>query len=246
MKRRAQSYSDFHYAVTAVLGGGAISRTRSIGVGKRTNKADCKPQESEIQNEIDFANWYDQWEDELLDSSHDEYTAYQKQLELSQSHLDSLLSDTSSTINLLASLKTSFKEVESHTTTFQGQCEGILKEQKRIESLADSLEHNLKFYQFLEPVTRRLNAPGAGNFVKSKEFSDMLARLDDCLEYMAAHVSPFVMNQSKRLTTLATSPRSSYLQVALSLAVDQRSYFDTCTLCWGITRDSIRCVKTHC
>lgn len=54
--------------------------------------------------------------------------------------------------------------------------------------LASNLDKNLKYYNFLEPVTRRLNAPGAGNFVRSKEFSEMLSRLDDCLEYLAAHV----------------------------------------------------------
>ena len=54
--------------------------------------------------------------------------------------------------------------------------------------LADDLKDNLKFYEYLEPITRRLNAPGAGSFVRSKEFSEMLSRLDECLNYMAAHV----------------------------------------------------------
>lgn len=54
--------------------------------------------------------------------------------------------------------------------------------------LADGLEKNLKYYDFLEPVTRRLNAPGAGNFVRSEKFSEMLSRLDSCLDYMASHV----------------------------------------------------------
>ena len=141
-----------------------------------------------IESELDFADWYNEVEPDLLDSSHDEYLAYQKELELSQSHLDSLLSDTSSNLELLASLIMSFKEVESQTTVFQKQCEGLLDEQKRIEGLATSLDKNLMFYNYLEPVTRRLNAPGAGNFVRSKEFSEMLARVDGCLEYMAAHV----------------------------------------------------------
>lgn len=54
--------------------------------------------------------------------------------------------------------------------------------------LASDLESNLKYYNYLEPVTRRLNAPGAGSFVRSSEFSEMLSRLDECLEYMASHV----------------------------------------------------------
>lgn len=110
-------------------------------------------------------------------------------MELSQSHLNTLLSDTSSTLDILASLTDSFKDVESQTTIFQKQCAGLLDEQTRIIRLAENLDENLKYYNYLEPVTRRLNAPGAGNFVRSKEFSEMLARLDECLEYMAAHVS---------------------------------------------------------
>lgn len=114
--------------------------------------------------------------------------SYQMQLYLSKSHLDSLISDTSTTLDLLTSLSTSFKDVEAQTTTFQKQCEGLLQEQRRITELADDLDHNLKYYNYLDPVTRRLNAPGAGNFVRSKEFSEMLARLDECLDYMADHV----------------------------------------------------------
>ena len=61
-------------------------------------------------------------------------------------------------------------------------------EQKRLENLANNVGDNLQYYGFLEPITRKLNAPGAGNFVRGKEFSDMLARLDECLEYMNSHV----------------------------------------------------------
>jgi len=192
LTRRAQSYSDFHDAVKAVLGEDAISaRTeakRKHGKTKIRDEDELKLNETTITSELDFAGWYNELEHELLDSSHDEYSSYQKQLELSQSHLDSLLRDTSSALDLLASSTISFKEVESQTTVFQKQCEGILEEQKRIEGLAKSLDTNLMYYNYLEPVTRRLNAPGAGNFVRSKDFSEMLTRLDGCLDYMAAHV----------------------------------------------------------
>ncbi|KAI5298381.1 Golgi transport complex subunit 3, partial [Ascosphaera atra] len=45
----------------------------------------------------------------------------------------------------------------------------------------------MQYYNLLEPASRRLNAPGAGSTVRSKEFSDMLARLDQCLDYMQTH-----------------------------------------------------------
>ncbi len=199
LTRRSQSYSDFHDAVNAVLGRGSGSKER------RYSQLEEK---KEITTELDFVDWYHDIEHDLLDASHEEYTSvvlqlsirrsgllryahriYKNQLDLSQSHLDSLITNTTSTLNILGTLSKSFKAVEAQTTTFQKQCEGLLQEQEQMTDLADNLKQNLRYYDYLEPVTRRLNAPGAGNFVRSKEFSDMLARLDECLEYMAAHVS---------------------------------------------------------
>ncbi|CAD6582195.1 MAG: Golgi transport complex subunit 3 [Alectoria sarmentosa] len=163
LTRRAQSYSDFHDAVKAILG----QDIPSEGAAREIAKDDANTEGKDITSELDFADWYNGLEHELLDSSHDDYTNYYKQLEMSQSHLDTLLLDTSSTLDLLASLTSSFKDVESQTTIFQRQCSGLLDEQTRITRLADNLDSNLKYYSYLEPVTRRLNAPGA--------------------EYMAAH-----------------------------------------------------------
>ncbi|KAL9045711.1 MAG: hypothetical protein Q9206_007244, partial [Seirophora lacunosa] len=177
LSRRAQSYTDFHHAARKVL-----EKESNIERKKQTRAHET------IKDDLDFADWYGTLEADLLDASHREYTDYQKQLELSSAHLDALLSDTTETLNLLSSLSNSFKAVEAQTTTFQMQCEGLIQEQKRLTQLADGINHNLKYYSFLEPVTRRLNAPGAGSFVRGEEFSSMLARLDECLEYMAAHV----------------------------------------------------------
>lgn len=167
------------------------------------------------------------------------YRSYKRQLELSQSHLDTLLSDTSSTLDLLASLTGSFKDVEAQTTIFQRQCAGLLDEQTRITRLADKLDDNLRYYIYLEPVTRRLNAPGAGNYVRSKEFSEMLARLDDCLDYMAAHVSVLLSESRGRasLTKKAKTTRSCHLPVALPFADDKRLNFDPCAFRRCFARD---------
>ena len=112
---------------------------------------------------------------------------YLDQLELSSSHLDSLLEDTSSTLATLSELSESFKTVDDQTSAFQKQCEGILSQQAQLTTLANGLEDNLQYYKYLEPITRRLNAPNAGNLVRSQEFSEMLSHLDDCIAYMEDH-----------------------------------------------------------
>ncbi|KAA6408742.1 MAG: sec34-like family [Lasallia pustulata] len=177
-RRRAQSYSDLLDAARAVLGGYSTAEND-------TKKAEG----NNIKSELDFVDWYHRLEQGLLDSSQDEYTSYQDQLDVTQSHLDSLLSSTDSTVDILASLSKSFKAVEAQTMAFQKQCEELLSEQKRLTEMADGIGRNVQYYTYLEPITKSLNAPGAGNFVRGKEFSDMLARLDQCLEYMAVHPS---------------------------------------------------------
>jgi hypothetical protein len=114
---------------------------------------------------------------------------YQDQLGLSERHLDSLLSSTTSALNLLAGLSESFKTVESETTAFQAQCEDLLADQKRIRDLADEVGTDLQYYAYLEPLTRRLNAPGAGRLVRSDDFLDMLLNLNTCIDFMDQHVS---------------------------------------------------------
>lgn len=141
-----------------------------------------------LQSNLDFAEWYDALEDDLLDASHDDYSLYYDQLKLSQHHLDSLMESTGDALTLLSSLSDSFKAVDEQTTAFQAQCESLMTEQRRITDLAENMNHNLQYYAYLEPMTRRLNAPGAANLVRAKEFPDMLTNLDQCLEYMQAHV----------------------------------------------------------
>lgn len=107
---------------------------------------------------------------------------------LSERHLDNLLIDTASPLDTLATLSESFKNVEVQTTVFQAQCEDLLEEQKRIRELADEVGTDLQYYAYLEPLTRRLNAPGAGRLVKNGDFLEMLQNLNSCIEFMDQHV----------------------------------------------------------
>ncbi|KAF1843950.1 Sec34-domain-containing protein [Cucurbitaria berberidis CBS 394.84] len=171
--RRAKSYSDFYTVVRAHL--------------KKEKALEKKKSREDISTELEFAEWYGGVNEELLEASHDEYRLYQNQLHMTRNRLDNIVSETWSTLGILSSLSESFKVVEAQTNAFRTQCEGLIDDQKRITKLADDMEQNLRYYVYLEPTTKRLNAPGAGKFVRGKEFTDMLANLDSCLEYMQAH-----------------------------------------------------------
>jgi len=113
---------------------------------------------------------------------------YLDQLALSERHLDTLLEDTTSSLDLLASLSESFKAVEAQTVAFQAQCEDLLAEQKRLCLLADEVGTDLQYYSYLEPLTRRLNSPGAARLVQNDDFLEMLRNLNMCIEFMEEHV----------------------------------------------------------
>lgn len=110
-------------------------------------------------------------------------------LQQSREHIDDILANTLGLLDSLSHLAKEFNTVESQTSNFEKQCEGLLAAQERDTKLANGIQTNLHYYEFLDPASRKLNAPGAGNTVRDEEFSDMLRRLDVCLDYMETHVS---------------------------------------------------------
>ena len=112
---------------------------------------------------------------------------YLEQLDAAHAHLDSLLTSTAATLDELCSISASFRAVDAQTQSFQAQSATILEEQRRNELIAQEIADNLCYYEPLERITRRLNAPQAGNFVRSQDFSDMLVTLDRCIDYMQTH-----------------------------------------------------------
>lgn len=178
--RRAQSYSDFYHVASRIA-------SREDGL-TRKRSLDARSGEKEtVGSELGFEDDFATFEDHLLDESHAQYESYAEQLLLSESHLGGLLSSTDDTLELLSGLSASFDAVAAQTEAFRQQCESLVVERRRLTGLADAIDENARYYTYLEPMTRRLNAPGAANLVKGKDFPEMLSSLDSCLVYMEAH-----------------------------------------------------------
>lgn len=107
---------------------------------------------------------------------------------MTERHLDTILEDTDSALRLLASLSESFDAVEEQTTSFKAQCDDLITEQTRLERLADEVGTDLRYYAYLDNVTRRLNAPGAGRLVEDEAFGEVLESLDSCIAFMTKNV----------------------------------------------------------
>ena len=149
---------------------------------------------------------------------------YLDQLQTSRRHLDSLLQDADTNLNLLTHLSKTFDDVEAQASAFQARCESLLADQRRLSSLADDVGENLQFYNYLDPITRRLNAPGVRHFVRSDDFTEMLSQLDECLEYMKVHVSPsrvdaLARNVDKHCSLISVNPQRTALGTGYCLLV---------------------------
>lgn len=179
LARRAKSYTDFYHVARAQITKGAKK------LREQERRAFKSPDHSDEASQLE--NRYDLYEDELLEASQEEFQLYRDQLALSERHLDNLLDDTSGALDLLASLSDSFRAVEAQTTAFQAQCEDLLAEQKRLKALADEVGTDLQYYSYLEPITRRLNTPGASTMIGDDSFVEIMANLDACTQFMRSH-----------------------------------------------------------
>ncbi|KAL7274537.1 Golgi transport complex subunit 3 [Rhizina undulata] len=72
-----------------------------------------------IKDELDFADWYGEFEDELEDANNDEYRLLHATLVSHLNTCNHLLATTDSTLSLLSELQTSFQAVDSQTYAFQ-------------------------------------------------------------------------------------------------------------------------------
>lgn len=149
---------------------------------------------------------------------------HRDQLVLTERHLGALVDDTNTTLELLESLAESFRTVDSQTSSFQSQCDDLLSEQRRLEKLAAEVRTEFHFYEFLDGVTRRLNAPGASRLVDHESFADMLNNLDACIVFMVQHVScpwRLIMRETWRWITTARLQRRRILSCTIPVIAYQ-------------------------
>lgn len=204
---RSQSFSDYHGILRPELVDSRLKRHKPTKSRKNKNWEALALDGGEKVVLDEDATLFDTFSGELLDAGQEQYTLYGEQLAMTERHLDALIQDTNSALKLLASLSESFRGVEEQTTTFQAQCEDLLSEQRRLEKLADEVGTDLHYYAYLENVTRRLNAPGAGRLVEDESFGEILQNLDSCIAFMENNVSTCERRTSRlRATANRNSP----------------------------------------
>ena len=210
---RAKSYSDFYDIVKAQLSSPGPKKKRKRRRSGRTWEALALPESATASLPVEEEEDGDALDKALLQASQQEYLLYHDELAMTERHLGTLITDADNALKVLESLCQSFRAVDEQTSSFQAQCDGLLTEQKRLETLADAVGTDLQYYTYLDSATRRLNAPGAGRLVEGGSFAEILSTLDSCIEFMTRNVSVLSRRRGLRADThslhTATPSRTS-------------------------------------
>ncbi|KAI0007294.1 Sec34-like family protein [Xylariaceae sp. FL0662B] len=183
LTRRAKSYSDFYHVVRAQLAKDKKRRKKT----RERNLDALMVEKPEVAVRRRKSPQLECPDDELLEASQHEYLLYRDQLKMTERHLDRLITDANSALGLLTSLADSFRAVDARTSMFKAQCDDLLSEERRLQKLADEVGTDLHYYEYLDGVTRRLNAPGASRLVNHEDFGEILVNLDACIAFMVKH-----------------------------------------------------------
>ncbi|KAJ3312446.1 Golgi transport complex subunit 3 [Blyttiomyces sp. JEL0837] len=117
----------------------------------------------------------------------DIYRSHLKRLRAYLGSCDSLLELVEASASLLESQTAHYNFVSSRTSSLQGACEELLAEQTRLAKLREDIGDRLRKFDVLEPAVKLFSSSGDTVCLEA-DFIPMLARLDDCLEFVQENI----------------------------------------------------------
>ncbi|KAF9982545.1 Golgi transport complex subunit 3, partial [Modicella reniformis] len=160
------------------------SRLGSVTNLEGINIEDYEPEQLEpIETTQQFLDWFSGIEGEMERDQEDVYRNYLTVVILYKEACNGFLKQIEETSECFTNLEGHYAFVEEKTKALQLACEKLLQEQTNLQTLADQMTSKLSYFHQLEAVTRLFNAPGDDVCLRS-EFAPMLARLDECLDYV--------------------------------------------------------------
>ncbi|EDO40929.1 predicted protein [Nematostella vectensis] len=138
-------------------------------------------------------------------------------------HCDSILEEIEAALSQLHELQRQHVMVSTKTGALHGACEQLLQDQTRLVNMAESISNKLSYFNTLEHLRHKLNSPTLS--VNSESFVPLLARLDECISYIASNPqfkeSSIYLTRFKQCLNQALSHIRSYIISLLKHATSQ-------------------------
>ncbi|KAF4529520.1 hypothetical protein B566_EDAN015178 [Ephemera danica] len=133
----------------------------------------------------EFLKWYAQVECELAREKDGPYLSYKSQLIERRNECVKLLEQIESSIHELMLLNNQFLLVANKTTALHNMSEQLMADQRRLATIASSVEERLKPFSELDRLVVQLDSPTLS--VASENFALLLKKLDEVTDYVERH-----------------------------------------------------------
>ncbi|KAI8438134.1 hypothetical protein MSG28_010762 [Choristoneura fumiferana] len=139
----------------------------------------------QMETTYDFLEWYESLCESNVEAADAPYKAYYKQLEDRRNECVALTDQIHETMSDLDKLSEEYTLVSDKTNALHTMSEQLLADQNKLSSIGDDIRHKLHYFTQVEHLSQRLNSPTMS--VNSEAFFNLLAKIDECLEYMRAN-----------------------------------------------------------
>ncbi|XP_014366007.2 conserved oligomeric Golgi complex subunit 3 isoform X3 [Papilio machaon] len=139
----------------------------------------------EIDNTFEFLDWYEQLNETGVKADDAPFEAYYKQLEDRRNECVSLTNQIKATMTDLNKLSEEYNSVSNKTNALHTMSEQLLADQTKLSNIGDDIKQKLHYFTQVEHLSQRLNSPTMS--VNSETFFNVLAKIDECLDYMRTH-----------------------------------------------------------
>ncbi|KAF0303196.1 Conserved oligomeric Golgi complex subunit 3 [Amphibalanus amphitrite] len=141
--------------------------------------------QSPIDSTQQFFHWFSELEHDMISEEDFIYQSYTKQLQTYQKQCSDLLSQVETSLEQMRQLSGDYTTVSTKTNSLHDACEALLADQTKLSQQAELIENKLSYFLQLDKITKRLDSPTFS--VTSEAFIPLLARLDECIQYMVTN-----------------------------------------------------------
>ncbi|XP_072946658.1 conserved oligomeric Golgi complex subunit 3 [Epargyreus clarus] len=199
---------------------GATTESEQDAVEKVENESDLVPS---VETTYDFLDWYESLHENSAKADDAPYEAYYKQLEDRRNECVALNNQISATMTDLNKLNDEYNLVSNKTNALHTMSEQLLADQNKLSSIGDDIKQKLHYFTQVEHLSQRLNSTTMS--VNSEAFFNVLAKIDECLDYMRANStfkeSHTYLVKYRHLQNRAISLIRSYVTHVLNHATEQ-------------------------
>lgn len=138
-----------------------------------------------IENAQQFFSWFAEIEENISKEEEVPYRNYILELEDYKKQCEDVLQEVTDAITYLNNLQEQYNLVSFKTNALHEACEHLLAKQSSLMNTAENISNKLSYFNELERISSKLGSPAFS--VTNDSFVPMLARLDECILYIASN-----------------------------------------------------------